>query len=261
MEGLANINLKEQKLLSQEETKRLLGRSQQGEQEATDKLVKHNLRLVLKIAHRFKNATYSLEDIFQIGIIGLMKAIKRFDLNKGVNFSTYAVPVIIGEIKVFLRDNDRVKISRTLKQRASKIKQIKEEMKRELKREPTIKELSQRLDLDSEEIIRALEAVQEPTSLYTKVYNEDGGGSKLELIDRLADSNDEYEASLNKLFLKQILEKVDQRAKKLIKLRYFANQTQSQVARELEISQAHVSRLEKKILTLMKNKLKKKDRC
>ncbi|WP_408954613.1 SigB/SigF/SigG family RNA polymerase sigma factor [Natroniella sp. ANB-PHB2] len=261
MEGLSNIDLKEQRLLSQEETKRLLIKSQQGDRQAKDTLVKHNLRLVLKIVHRFKNAVYSLEDIFQIGTIGLMKAIERFDLSKGVNFSTYAVPLIIGEIKVFLRDNDRVKISRNLKEKAIKIKRIQEEMKKELKREPTVRELSQRLDLASEEIMRALEAVQEPTSLYTRVSNCNGGDGKLELIDQLAVLDDQYEASLNKLFVKQILEKVDQRAKKIVKLRYFANQTQGQIAKQLGISQAHVSRLEKRILALIKRKLEKKDRC
>ncbi|MCK8827081.1 SigB/SigF/SigG family RNA polymerase sigma factor [Natroniella acetigena] len=261
MEGLANINLKEHKLLSQKETKKLLAESQQGNRQAKDKLVKHNLRLVLKVVHRFKNAVYSLEDIFQIGTIGLIKAIERFDLSKEVHFSTYAVPLIIGEIKVFLRDNDRMKISRNLKEKASKIKQIKEEMKGKLKREPTIKELSQRLDLAPEEIIRALEAVQEPTSLYARVYDCGDRAGRLELIDQLADSNDEYEVSLNKLFIKQILEKIDQRAREIIKLRYFANQTQSQIAEKLGISQAHVSRLEKRILALIKKELEKKDRC
>ena len=249
---LNKIQVGEYDLLSQQETKRLLLKSQQGNKNAKDKLVKHNLRLVLKIAHRFKNSRYPLDDIFQVGIFGLIKAIDRFNLGRKVKFSTYAVPLIIGEIKVFLRDDDVVKVSRKLKQRAYQIRKTKEELQERLNREPTVQELSEELGLSTEEIVKALEAVQTPKSIYSSVYKKDSG---LELIDQLVDNNNEYNNRLNKLLITNVLEKLDERSSRIIKLRYFAEKSQQEIAKSIGVSQAQISRLEKKILKVIKENL------
>ncbi|SNY36298.1 RNA polymerase, sigma subunit, RpoX/SigF [Orenia metallireducens] len=253
MNSLSNINIDNHKLLTENETKRLISLSQQGDRRAKDELIKHNLRLVMKIAHRFKNSGYSIEDIFQIGSIGLIKAIDGFDLSKGVKFSTYAVPLIIGEIKVFLRDDNIVKVSRSVKETAYRIKKIKEELEQQLNREPTIKELSEQLGLSAEEIVSALEAVQAPKSIHEQVYQKEG--SSLELADQLVDDEDHYNDKLNLLALNHVLKKLDKRSQLIIKLRYFEEKSQGEIAKVLGLSQAQVSRLEKKILKLIRSEL------
>ncbi len=253
MNSLTNLDFKERKVLSEDESKELISKSQQGDKSAKDKLIEHNLRLVLKIAHRFRNSRYSLEDIFQVGTIGLIKAITRFDISRDVKFSTYAVPVIIGEIKVFLRDDNPVKVGRKLKREAYKIKKAKEKLMEELGREPSIKELSNEIDLSVERIIIALEANQDPKSLYSSVYqNEDG---TLELVDQLADEVDQYNQELTRLDLARVLKRLDYREQRIIKFRYFAEKSQSEIAEILGISQAQVSRLEKKILVSIRKEL------
>ncbi|AGB40562.1 RNA polymerase sigma-70 factor, sigma-B/F/G subfamily [Halobacteroides halobius DSM 5150] len=253
MEGIPHSIIEKADTLSPAKIKNLLIKTKAGDGEAKDKLIRCNLRLVLKMAHRFKNSQYSLEDVFQVGTIGLIKAIERFDIEREVKFSTYAVPLILGEIKMFLRDDHPVKVSRSLKEKAQKIRKIKEKLTKELNREPTIQELSERVNLSREEIVNALEAVQNPTSIYNRVNKSQDNG--LELIDQLGRLDEQYDISLNHLVLKQIIEELDQRSQRIIKLRYFADKSQTKVAKLIGVSQAHVSRLENKILNLIRNKL------
>ena len=254
MSKFNKIQIDEKELLSTVETKELLAQAQQGSKTAKDKLVCHNLRLVLKIAHRFKTNQYQVDEIFQVGTIGLMNAIEKFDLSREVEFSTYAVPVIIGKIKSYLRNDEQIKIGRTLQQRARQIKKMQEELSKKLKREATIQELSSALGLSCQQIVRALEAVQAPSSIYDKIYQE--GENSLELVEQLMAEDDVYEKQVNRLTLAKILKDLNQRAKKIIKLRYFEDKSQSEIADIIGLSQAQVSRLEKKILKKIRSQLK-----
>ncbi|GAB6139158.1 SigB/SigF/SigG family RNA polymerase sigma factor [Halanaerobaculum tunisiense] len=253
MDKIPQAIIDQAEVLSSAETKKLLSKANHGDRQAKDKLVKSNLRLVLKIAHRYKNSQYSLEDIFQIGTIGLLKAIDNFDLTKEVEFSTYAVPKIIGEIKMFLRDDHPVKVSRSRKEQAQKIIKLKEKLTKDLNREPTIQELSAEVDLSCEEIVTALEAVQNPTSLYSSTQQTTE--KDLELIDQLGATESKYVSSLNRICLQQVLTELDSREEKIFKLRFGADKSQAEVADIIGVSQAHISRLEKKILKFIKQKL------
>jgi RNA polymerase sporulation-specific sigma factor len=244
--GSGNLNIPDKELLSDDETKELLVAAQAGDEEAKEKLVNHNLKLVLKVAHRFANKNYNYEELFQVGSIGLLKAIDRFDLDKGVKFSTYAVPLIIGEIKRFLRDDDAVKVSRSLKHKAYNINKAKEELTAKLNREPTINEIANKLEISKEEIVVALEAVQEPTSIYSPIYEKEG--SSIELIDQLAASNEEYEKEINRMDLQELIQNLESRERLILKLRFFDELTQSEVAERIGVSQVQVSRLERKII-------------
>ncbi|MGM0369707.1 MAG: SigB/SigF/SigG family RNA polymerase sigma factor [Bacillota bacterium] len=256
MSKFKRINISEKKLLSSAETKALLIKANQGEQGAKDKLVRHNLRLVLKIAHRFKTEQYEIDELFQVGSLGLITAIEGFDTTRDVEFSTYAVPVIIGKIKSHLRADNPMKVGRTLQQRANQIKKMEEILTQELNREPTIKELSQELDLSCNQIVRALEATQTLTSIYEQVYH--GEKNSLELIDQLTTTDDQYEKQIDRLTLAEVLVNLKPRSKKIIKMRYFADKSQAEVATIIGVSQAQVSRLEKKILRMIREKIKNK---
>ncbi|MCK8825165.1 SigF/SigG family RNA polymerase sporulation sigma factor [Fuchsiella alkaliacetigena] len=241
-----SLDIPENELLSDEETKELLARAQEGDKEAKEKLTNHNLKLVLKIAHRFSNSRYDYEELFQIGSIGLLKAIDRFDLEREVKFSTYAVPLIIGEIKRFLRDDDLVKVSRSMKVTAYKVNKIKEKLMGKLNREPTINEIAEEMEVPREEIVSALEAVREPESIYKSIYEEEG--SSIELIDQLAASAGDYEAEITRLDLQEVIENLQSRERLILRLRFFEELTQTEVAERLGVSQVQVSRLERQIL-------------
>lgn len=228
----------------------LISRAQQGDKQIRDTLIEENLGLVHHIVKRFLNRGYDAEELFQIGCIGLMKAIDNFDTNYDVKFSTYAVPLIMGEIKRFLRDNNMIKVSRSLKENAWKIKNAQRELAGADGREVTIDEIAQWTGLTVEEIVMAQEADNPVESLSKTVYQ--GDGSEISLGDRIADEKDDQEKMLNHLFLQQLLEGLSEDERYLIKLRYFENVTQMETARELGISQVQVSRLEKKILEKMK---------
>ncbi|MFW6238768.1 MAG: SigB/SigF/SigG family RNA polymerase sigma factor, partial [Halanaerobiales bacterium] len=239
------IDVPDVPLLEEEETRDCIKKAQNGDREALDKLVKHNLRLVLKITYRFKNTDYELRDLFQIGVIGLIKAVKGFDLNRGVKFSTYAVSRILGEIRLHLRDDEMIKVTRSLKKRARDIKKKREEMAQKLNREPVVGELAAEMDCSREEIVRALEADKEPRSIFQTIY--DDGGKKLTLLDSLGDDkadNKEFSA-INKLALKEELNKLNEREKLIVYLRYFEDKTQQEIGDIIGVSQVQVSRLEK----------------
>lgn len=238
---------KENRHLSNDEVRELILRSQQGDQEARDYLVEKNVRLVWSVVQRFINRGYDPDDLFQIGSIGLLKAIDKFDLSYDVRFSTYAVPMIIGEIQRFIRDDGTIKVSRTLKELGNKVKRKKEELTKQLKRSPTISEIAAALDVAPEEIIQAQEAVRNPHSIHEIVY--ENGGEPITLLDQIADEDRYW---FDKLSLEEAINSLTERERLIVYLRYYKDQTQTEVARRLGISQVQVSRLEKKILQEMK---------
>ena len=233
-----------------EETAVLLTQAQAGDRGAREIRVEKNLGLVHHIVKRFLGRGYEAEDLFQIGSIGLMKAIDKFDLTYEVKFSTYAVPMIAGEIKRFLRDDGMVKVSRTLKENGMKIKQAADEVSKELGREATISEISELTGISVEDIVVAMEANAEVESIYKSVYQSDG--NEIYMVDRLPSGKDDNEKVLNHILLEQLLSELTDEEKRLIALRYFQDKTQVEVARQLGISQVQVSRLEKRILLRMR---------
>ncbi len=225
-----------------------------GDKRAKEKIVSDNEGLVWSIARRFMGRGYDLEEIFQIGCIGLLKAIDRFDSEYQVQFSTYAVPLISGEIKRFLRDNGMIKVSRILKQNGYKISKAREELNARLCREATIEEIAHMTGLSIEEIVMATEANREIESIYQTVYGSEG--SEMYLVDKFIDEEKngvESEEIMNQMMVAQALDSLEEREKKLIEMRYFQDKTQTQVAKEMGISQVQVSRMEKKLLQNMRN--------
>ncbi len=235
------------------DTIELIRRSQQGDKEARDKVITDNIGLVWSIVRRFMSRGHEPEDLFQIGSIGLMKAIDKFDLSYEVKFSTYAVPMIMGEIKRFLRDDGVIKVSRSLKETAGKVRMTREKLSDLYGREPTIEEIGNELNLAKEEIVMALESGSEVESLYKTIYQ--GDGNAIYLIDKLEQTNDENEIMIDRLALKETIASLDEKDQELIRLRYFMDRTQTDIAKELGISQVQVSRLEKKILMKMREKM------
>lgn len=235
------------------DTLELIKLSKQGDKEARDRLVTENIGLVWSIVRRFSNRGHELEDLFQIGSIGLIKAIDKFDTSFEVRFSTYAVPMITGEIKRFLRDDGMIKVSRSLKETAGKVRITREILNNKLGREPTIDEIAKELSIETEDIVMALESNAEVESLYKTIYQ--GDGNAIYLIDKLEQVNDEHDTMIDKIALREIIESLDQKDRDLIELRYFYDRTQTDIAKELGISQVQVSRLEKKILRIMKERM------
>lgn len=235
-----------------EEVAVLIARAQQGDKEAREVLIEKNLGLVHAIARRFVGRGVEAEDLFQIGTIGLIKAIDHFDLSYEVKFSTYAVPLISGEIKRFLRDDGPLKVSRTLKEQAMKINLVRQRLQGKWGREPTLQEIAAEAMLSVEEIVAATEADYQVESIYASVYGNDG--SEMILADMLGKEDEEKEALLNRMLLNHLLEQLDEKESELIRLRYFQDKTQTEVARLFGISQVQVSRMEKKILLNMRTK-------
>lgn len=231
----------------------LIRLSKQGDKTARDRVVQENMGLVWSIVRRFANRGHEMEDLFQIGSIGLIKAIDKFDDSYDVKFSTYAVPMITGEIKRFLRDDGMIKVSRSLKETAAKIRGVRERLGNELGREATIEEISEALEIEKEEIVMALESGAEVESLYKTIYQ--GDGNAIYLIDKIEETKDENEIMIDKLALKEIIDSLDMKDQDIIRLRYFCDRTQTDIAKELGISQVQVSRLEKKILKIMREKM------
>lgn len=236
-----------------EEVAVLIARSQAGDKGAREVLIEKNLGLVHHIVKRFMGRGYDADDLFQIGSIGLMKAIDKFDLSFDVKFSTYAVPMISGEIKRFLRDDGMVKVSRTLKENGWKIKQASERIAHERGREPTLKEIMEATGIAKEDIVMAMEANVEVESIYKSVYQSDG--NEIFLVDKLPEKRDDNEKLLNHMLLEQLMGELGDEERKLIKLRYYQDKTQVEVARNLGISQVQVSRMEKKILIRMRESM------
>ena len=224
----------------------LIGRAHQGDKEARDTLFEENIGLVYSVTRRFLGRGVEMEDLFQIGSIGLLKAVDKFNPDFDVKFSTYAVPMIIGEIKRFLRDDGILKVSRSIKENQYKIYKVKEEMEKRLGREPDIRELSKEMNMPVEELAMTMESAAEVDSIYKTVYQ--GDGTDLLLLDRIPEKEDCHQKLLNKIFLEEILGKLEPEERQLIGLRYFRDMTQMDVAGKMGISQVQVSRMEKRIL-------------
>lgn len=229
----------------------LLRQAKEGNQEARNQLAEENSGLVWSVVRRFQGRGYDAEDLFQIGNIGLIKCIDNFDFNREVKFSTYAVPLIMGEIRRFLRDDGIVKVSRSLKEIAYKIYREKEKYQKKYQREPTVKEIAASLELDESDILLAMESSQEVRSLHQVIYQ--GDGDEIYLEDRIESSSNEIEKTERRMYLNQLLSTLSKDEYALIDMRYFHNETQMAVARKLGISQVQVSRLEKKILNKLRN--------
>jgi len=240
-----------QPYLEDSEVKRLIALSQSGDMEARDRLVNSNIRLVWSVVQRFMNRGYEPEDLFQIGCIGLLKSVDKFDLSYDVKFSTYAVPMIIGEIQRFLRDDGTLKVSRSLKETANKVRKMKDELSKTMGRLPTISEVAERLGITPEDVIFAQEANKPPTSIHETVFENDG--DPITLMDQIAD--DSQDKWFDKLALTEAIGGLSERERMIVYLRYYRDKTQSEVANRLGISQVQVSRLEKKILQLIKDQI------
>lgn len=233
-----------------EHTMELLIRAKKGDKEAGELLVQENLGLVGSVVKRFENRGYEWDDLFQIGAIGLMKAIEKFDFSYEVRFSTYAVPLVTGEIRRFLRDDGMMKVSRSIKESGWRIKRSREKLEQQLGRSVTLRELSEDTGLSEEEVALALDASEEIASIYQPVYQSDG--SELYLLDKVADDTPVEEELLNRMTVRQLMERLESKEAQLIKLRYFEGNTQSQVADAMGMTQVQVSRMEKKILCKMR---------
>lgn len=228
----------------------LIKKSQDGDRQAQDILVQENMGLIWSVVKKFTNRGYDPEDLFQIGAIGLIKCIQKFDLSYDVKFSTYAVPMIVGEIKRFLRDDGLIKISRPIKEIAQKAKYAQEELLQKNGKPPTISELAQTLDVDQEDLLLALDASKEVESLHATIYQ--GDGSPIYLIDKLARNSDNESTIVDIIALKEIIKKLKPKEREIIMLRYFSEKTQTEIAGQVGVSQVQVSRIEKKALNTIR---------
>ncbi|MCL6586120.1 MAG: RNA polymerase sporulation sigma factor SigF [Anoxybacillus sp.] len=240
----------EQTPMKDHELKELIRRSQEGDEEARDEIIQKNMRLVWSVVQRFLNRGYEPDDLFQIGCIGLLKSVDKFDLSYDVKFSTYAVPMIIGEIQRFIRDDGTVKVSRSLKEAGNKIRKAKDELSKQYGRAPTVTEIADYLQISPEDVVLAQEAARSPTSIHETVYENDG--DPITLLDQIASQEELW---FDKLVLKKAIEELEERERLIVYLRYYKDQTQSEVASRLGISQVQVSRLEKKILQQIKQRM------
>ena len=255
---ICGVNTSKLPVLTAEEKAELFRRIKNGDEQARELYIKGNLRLVLSVIRRFQNSSENADDLFQIGCIGLIKAIDNFDTTLQVKFSTYAVPMITGEIRRFLRDDGMVKVSRSLKENGYKISRAKEVLTTELGRDPSLLELSAMTELGTEEIVMALDANRGVESIYQPVCGSDG--DELLLIDQIGDQSDVYEepekeAVLNKMVIRQLMDTLDETEQQIIRLRYFENKTQCEVAGILAVTQVQISRNERKILAKLRAKL------
>jgi len=237
-------------LLTHEETLELIRKSQAGDREAQNTLLEKNVALIKSIVKKFLNRGYEYEDLFQIGSLGFIKAIQNYQEKYNVKFSTYAVPMIMGEIKRFLRDDGMIKVSRSLKEISNKVMATQELLKKKLLRDPTIQEISNAIGISPEDIVFAMESARAPASIYDVVYEDDN--SPILLIDKMAEKEDKNGEIIDKILLRELLSQLEPRERQLIVLRYFQDKTQSETAKQLGVSQVQVSRLEAKILKKMR---------
>ncbi len=251
---ICGVNTAKLPVLNHEEKENLFRRIRQGDGEAREQYIKGNLRLVLSVIKRFSGSNENADDLFQIGCIGLIKAIDNFDASLNVKFSTYAVPMIIGEIRRYLRDNNSIRVSRSLRDTAYKAISARElYMKKNLK-EPTICELSEEIGVPKEEIVMAMDAIQSPVSLYDPVYTE--GGDTLYVMDQISDKKSREENWVEDIAIKEAMKRLGERERYIVELRFYEGKTQMEVAQEIGISQAQVSRLEKSALKNMRGYLR-----
>lgn len=251
---ICGVNTSRLPVLTNEEKEALFERIKKGDSQARERYIKGNLRLVLSVIKRFSSSNENADDLFQIGCVGLMKAIDNFDTTLNVKFSTYAVPMIIGEIRRYLRDNNSIRVSRSLRDTAYKAIYAKENYIKQNLKEPTLNEIAEEIGIDKEEIVYALDAIQSPVSLYEPVYTE--GGDTLYVMDQISDKKNKEENWIENLSLKEALKRLDVRERNIVEMRFYEGRTQMEVAQEIGISQAQVSRLEKHALKSMRTYLR-----
>ena len=246
---ICGINTNDIKVLKEKEKMELLRKARSGDKKAREELINCNLRLVLSVIQRFQNRGESMDDLFQVGVIGLIKAIDNFNLDLDVKFSTYAVPMCIGEIRRFLRDDNPVRVSRSMRDTAYKAMQVKEALINKNQKEPTVEEIAKELGMKKSDVVLALEAIVDPVSLYEPVYND--GGDTIYVMDQVGDSNCDTDW-IDEIMIKDEIKNLDDRERNIMYLRFMQGKTQMEVAKEVGISQAQVSRLEKNALKRIK---------
>jgi RNA polymerase sporulation-specific sigma factor len=247
---ICGVNTSKLPVLKEKEMRELLIKIKQGDKGCREDFIKGNLRLVLSVIQRFNNRGENVDDLFQVGCIGLMKAIDNFDLSQNVRFSTYAVPMIIGEIRRYLRDNNSIRVSRSLRDIAYKALQVRDKLVNKDNKEPTISQIAKELELPKEEVVFALDAIQDPISLFEPIYHD--GGDAIFVMDQISDSKNLDDGWLENISIKEGMKKLTDREKLILNLRFFQGRTQMEVADEIGISQAQVSRLEKTALKHMR---------
>ena len=251
---ICGVNTAKLKVLKNEETTELLKRTQQGDMAAREALIAGNLRLVLSVIQKFTNRGENVDDLFQVGCIGLIKAIDNFNVDLDVRFSTYGVPMIIGEIRRYLRDNSAVRVSRSMRDTAYKVLQGREKLMAETQREPTVEQIAKYLDIPREDVVMAMDAIVDPVSLYEPVY-ADGGGDAVCVMDQVRDDRNTDESWLDRIALKEAISRLDPRERSILALRFCQGKTQMEVSGEIGISQAQVSRLEKGAISAIRRNM------
>ena len=250
---ICGVNTSKLKVLKNEETVALLKRTKEGDTAAREELIAGNLRLVLSVIQKFSNRGENVDDLFQVGCIGLIKAIDNFNTDLDVRFSTYGVPMIVGEIRRYLRDNSAIRVSRSMRDTAYKVLQAKEKFMAEHQREPTMEEIAKMLDLKREDVVFAMDAIMDPVSLYEPVYSD--GGDAICVMDQVKDSKNTDESWLEHIALKEAISHLSDRERHILSLRFFEGRTQMEVSAEIGISQAQVSRLEKNAIWKIRKSL------
>lgn len=250
---IAGVNTAKLKVLKSSETMELLRRSKAGDRQAREELIEGNLRLVLSVIQRFAGRGESVDDLFQVGCVGLIKAIDNFDISQPVKFSTYGVPMIVGEIRRYLRDNSAIRVSRSMRDTAYRVLQVRDRFLSENQREPTVEQIAKELDIPREEVVFAMDAIVDPVSLYEPVYSD--GGDAVCVMDQVSDNRNTDENWTDLIALKEALKKLDDRERRILSLRFYEGKTQMEVSAEVGISQAQVSRLEKGAINTIKKHL------
>ena len=249
---IAGVNTAKLKVLKNDETMDLLRRTKEGDQNARQALIEGNLRLVLSVIQRFASRGENADDLFQVGCVGLIKAIDNFDITQPVKFSTYGVPMIVGEIRRYLRDNSAIRVSRSMRDTAYRVLQVRERLMAENQKEPTVEQIAKVLDIPREEVVFAMDAIVDPVSLYEPVYSD--GGDAICVMDQVRDTKNTDEDWTDRIALKEAMKRLDPRERRILSLRFYEGKTQMEVSAEVGISQAQVSRLEKgAINTIKKN--------
>lgn len=250
---ICGVNTAKLKVLKNEETMALLRRTKEGDLDARQKLIEGNLRLVLSVIQKFISRGENVDDLFQVGCVGLIKAIDNFDITQPVRFSTYGVPMIVGEIRRYLRDNSAIRVSRSMRDTAYRVLQAREQLISQNQREPTVEQIAKELDIPREEVVFAMDAIVDPVSLYEPVYSE--SGDSVCVMDQVKDTRNTDESWIDQIALKEAVRKLDKREKRILSLRFYEGKTQMEVSAEVGISQAQVSRLEKSAINTIRKGL------
>lgn len=250
---ICGINTSKLQVLKSDETMELLRRTKNGDTDAREKLIRGNLRLVLSVIQKFLNRGENVDDLFQVGCIGLIKAIDNFDITQPVKFSTYGVPMIIGEIRRYLRDNSAIRVSRSMRDTAYRVLQAREALMSQNQREPTVEQIAKYLEIPREDVVFAMDAIVDPVSLYEPVYSD--GGDAICVMDQVSDTDNTDENWIEQIALREAIDRLGQREKNILALRFYEGKTQMEVSNEIGISQAQVSRLEKGAIDSIKKSL------